>query len=131
MGIGGKNRLTHRMVMEALLGRFLRPGEEVHHVDGNRQNNTPENLRVMSKAEHRRIEGAGRPLFGDCQWCGRRFLLRYYYGGKRYAYRKTVVTRFCCLSCAMFYRYRGAAQAHVSGVRGARRRRSRAGCSAA
>jgi DNA-binding CsgD family transcriptional regulator len=34
----------HRLVMEEKLGRLLDPQEVVHHVDGDRQNNEPENL---------------------------------------------------------------------------------------
>ena len=36
--------LEHRFFMEKKLGRYLRPEEVVHHVDGNPENNTPENL---------------------------------------------------------------------------------------
>jgi len=38
----------HRLVMERLLGRFLEPGEAVHHIDRNRKNNDPSNLRLFS-----------------------------------------------------------------------------------
>ncbi len=38
----------HRLVVEQVLGRYLLPTEVVHHIDGNRQNNTPENLEVYS-----------------------------------------------------------------------------------
>ncbi len=46
----------HRVVAEAKLGRRLRPGEQVHHVDGDRQNNAPENLDVKEDAAHHRVE---------------------------------------------------------------------------
>ena len=47
------NRLEHRVVAERMLGRKLKPGEVVHHIDGNRQNNTPENLMVFKNtSEH-------------------------------------------------------------------------------
>lgn len=43
----------HRLVMEKLLGRYLEPGEAVHHRDRNRKNNDPSNLRLFSThAEH-------------------------------------------------------------------------------
>lgn len=46
-------RHTHRVVAEQILGRPLRPGEVVHHIDGNKRNNNPENLMVFaSQKEH-------------------------------------------------------------------------------
>jgi len=37
----------HRWVMEQKLGRRLRPFEVVHHLDGNKKNNSPENLELF------------------------------------------------------------------------------------
>ena len=46
-------RHEHTVVAEQLLGRPLRPGEVVHHIDGDKRNNRLENLRVFSsQAEH-------------------------------------------------------------------------------
>lgn len=45
----------HRMRMEDKLGRRLKGGEVVHHIDGDVYNNSPSNLEVFSStAEHRR-----------------------------------------------------------------------------
>ena len=38
--------------MESILGRPLRPDEIVHHKDENKKNNAPENLQLMTRAEH-------------------------------------------------------------------------------
>lgn len=47
---------THRVVAEQKLGRPLRPGEVVHHIDGDKQNNSPENLQIFkSQSEHAKI----------------------------------------------------------------------------
>ena len=48
-------RHEHRAAAEAILGRELRPGEVVHHIDGDKRNNSPENLWIFpSQAEHAR-----------------------------------------------------------------------------
>jgi hypothetical protein len=39
----------HRIVMERELGRPLRVGEQIHHLDGDRLNNDPANLELWSR----------------------------------------------------------------------------------
>lgn len=46
-------RHEHRVVAEQILGRSLLSGEVVHHIDGNKRNNRPENIRVFaSQSDH-------------------------------------------------------------------------------
>lgn len=45
----------HRLVMERQLGRYLRSDEVVDHINMNTLDNRPENLRVMLKTEHDRM----------------------------------------------------------------------------
>jgi hypothetical protein len=45
----------HRYVMEQHLGRKLRKGEDVHHIDGNKLNNNISNLQVLSKSDHTKL----------------------------------------------------------------------------
>lgn len=45
-------KYEHRVVAEAQMGRQLLPGEIVHHINHDTLDNRPENLRVMTNAEH-------------------------------------------------------------------------------
>lgn len=51
--IDGKHVYEHRFVAERKLGRKLKAGEVVHHIDKNKLNNSPENIVVFSSnGEH-------------------------------------------------------------------------------
>ena len=43
----------HRCVMEFVLGRKLENHEHVHHMNGNKSDNRPENLMVLDSSDHR------------------------------------------------------------------------------
>lgn len=53
--VDNKKVYEHRYVMEQKLGRKLLPGEEVHHIDGDKANNDPNNLMVLTMEDHKKF----------------------------------------------------------------------------
>ena len=51
----GASSAAYRKQAEEMLGRELRPGEVVHHINGDRRDNRCVNLAVLPEREHRRL----------------------------------------------------------------------------
>jgi hypothetical protein len=55
-------KALHVVIAEWKIGRPLTKGEVVHHVDGNKMNNDPANLDVMSHSAHARLHAISNKL---------------------------------------------------------------------
>lgn len=62
----GRWKKEHVLVLEQVLGRELRPGEHVHHINGIRDDNRIENLYLCRDARHHaRVEATYRALLPE------------------------------------------------------------------
>ena len=71
--VHGKTKLLHRHLTEQRLGRVLLSEEHVHHKNGDRYDNSPENLEVLPGADHIKEHKQKYPLTKTCVMCGVEF----------------------------------------------------------
>lgn len=62
----------HRHVASITLGRWIETHEHVHHIDGDRANNHPNNLEVLTQKDHaHHHHGEVKPI--NCKVCSKSF----------------------------------------------------------
>jgi hypothetical protein len=70
----GRREYVHRVVMSETLGRTLLSNEHVHHRNGDRRDNRPENLELVEPSEHAKHHGLSWKTSlwssGKCSKCG-------------------------------------------------------------
>lgn len=78
----------HRHVYSLKIGRWLRDDEVVHHIDGDKTNNNPENLLVTTNSNHSKHHNPKslKPIF--CESCGKFFT------------PESAKRRFCSFECS-------------------------------
>ena len=69
------NRRLHRAVWKAFFGD-IPDGYEIHHCDGNKDNNNIENLQCLSKSEHASRHQQKNREQRTCPVCGQQFVVR-------------------------------------------------------
>jgi hypothetical protein len=69
--IAGRTYSVHRLVAAHMLGRPLTPGEVVHHKNGDRFDNHPSNLEVLTHRERAVHHNQKHDRAKSCASCGR------------------------------------------------------------
>ncbi len=64
----------HRHIASLKLGRWLTTNEHVHHLDGDKLNNNPNNLEILSNSEHAKLHNNTTKISIICKTCKNLFI---------------------------------------------------------
>lgn len=92
----GKSIDYHRIVAEQKLGRPLKKGEIVHHINGDKKDNRPENLEITTVAKHNKLHNSKERIVIFCK-CGKpiKILESYYLWRKEHGQKDF----YCSIKC--------------------------------
>ncbi len=69
--VSGKKIYLHREEIEKATGRQLSANEIVHHINGDKQQNDPDNLMIVTRGEHAKIHCDERVRDCSGRFCGK------------------------------------------------------------
>jgi hypothetical protein len=91
----------HTLVVWRKYGRVPAKGEEIHHLNGNKHDNSIQNVQLITSDEHKKLHGVMRavePINVKCAFCGQLFKL----APKHYNWRKkNNQAMHCSRSCSV------------------------------
>lgn len=103
--VNGENQKQHRWIMERILKRKLNIKEHVHHINGIKIDNRPENLEIMNHSDHSsyhgRLSGEKRKngrIF-SCIDCGKKRYIGKAHALKLYPSFEEYEKIYTCKSC--------------------------------
>ena len=87
-----------KIIYELFINKKLEENETIDHIDKNPLNNNINNLQILKREEHAKLDAKRRKsLFSNCDWCGKYFQLT------RNQLRKDTSGVFCSRSCSGKY----------------------------